>query len=310
MKILITGGAGYIGSVLTPYLLSLGHKVTVLDNFLFRQVTLMDCCSHPDFSIVRGDVRDKETMKSLMKDCDAILPLASLVGAPMCSLDKLGAQSINLDAIQLMMNLRSRDQLIIYPNTNSGYGVGLPNQPCTEETPFNPLSLYGVTKTEAENMVLDAGDTITFRLATVFGMSPRPRLDLLVNDFVYRAVHDRFVVVFEGHFKRNYLHVRDASRVFAHALDNYDLMKGSAYNVGLDDANFSKLELCSKIKTHLPDFVYSEATVGQDPDKRDYIVSNVKISKTGFRTSFSLDDGIKELIKGYVIVKNSGFGNV
>ncbi|MEW6557339.1 MAG: NAD-dependent epimerase/dehydratase family protein [Elusimicrobiota bacterium] len=309
-KILVTGGAGYLGSVLVPKLLSLGNKVTVVDSFMYSQNSLAECCYDNNFSILRGDVRDEKIILPLLKNADIIIPLAALVGAPLCNNDKIGAKTINVDAIKLITDNTSKTQQIIYPTTNSGYGIGEKDKLCTEETPLRPISLYGKTKAEAEKIVLNRDNSITFRLATAFGMSPRMRLDLLVNDFVYRAVNDRFIVLFEAHFRRNFIHIRDVAKAFAHAIDNFDKMKNEPYNVGLSDANLSKLELCQRIKKHIPDFVYLEAPVGEDTDKRDYIVSNEKMEKTGFKPEFSLDDGIKELIKGYTIIKNSKYGNV
>lgn len=309
-SILITGGAGYIGSVLTPILLSQGHQVTVLDNFLFGQATLLECCKDEGFSVVRGDCRDEDTIKPLVAKADIIIPLAALVGAPMCKLDKLAAQSTNSEAVQLLCRLASPTQKIIIPVTNSGYGIGEKGKFCTEETPLRPISLYGTSKCEAEEAVLARENGLSFRLATVFGASPRMRIDLLVNDFVHRAVNDRAVVIFEGHFKRNYIHIRDVARAFVHAITNFEAMKGKAYNVGLDDANLSKLELCAVIQKYLPQFTYLEAPIGEDPDKRDYIVSNARIAGTGFIPEWTLDRGIQELIKVYTIIRNSRFSNV
>ena len=310
MKILITGGAGYLGSIMTPHLLGLGHEVTVLDNFLFRQNSLADCCQHDTFNIVRGDCRDADVVKPLLKDADFVIPLAALVGAPLCDNDQLAAESVNHGAVKLICDLASNDQRIIMPITNSGYGVGEEGQFCTEETPLRPITLYGKTKVAAEEKVLARDNSLSFRLATVFGMAPRMRLDLLVNDFVYRAVNDRALLIFEGHFKRNFIHVRDIARVFEHAIENFETMKGQPYNAGLEEANLSKLELCAKIKEHLPKFVYVEAEVGEDPDKRDYIVSNQRLLGTGFKTEWDLDRGIRELIKGYTIIRNSIYSNV
>jgi len=310
MKILITGGAGYLGSIVTPHLLNKGHEVTVLDNFLFRQNSLADCCHYESFNVVRGDCRDASILKNLLKDADIIIPLAAMVGAPLCDQDKLAAESVNHSAVKLICDLVSPDQRIIIPITNSGYGVGEKGKFCTEETPLRPISLYGKTKVDAEKEVLSRDNSISFRLATVFGMAPRMRLDLLVNDFVYRAVNDRSLLIFEGHFKRNYIHVRDIARVFEHAIDNFELMKGKPYNAGLEEANLSKLELCAKIKEHLPTFVYIEAKVGEDPDKRDYIVSNQRLLSSGFQTEWNLDRGIRELIKGYTIIRNTIYSNV
>jgi len=310
MKILITGGAGYIGSVLTPTLLALDHDVTVLDNFLFRQNSLLDCCQYAGFHVVRGDCRDEALVQPLVAKADLIIPLAALVGAPMCNQDKVAAQTTNFDAVAMLCRVASKAQWIIMPVTNSGYGIGEKDKYCTEDTPLRPLSLYGVTKVKAEELILQRENSISLRLATVFGMSPRMRIDLLVNDFVYRAVHDRAVVIFEGHFKRNYFHIRDVARVFVHAIDHFAKMKGKPYNAGLDDANLSKSELCAVIKKHLPRFTYVEAPIGEDPDKRDYIVSNARLAATGFKPEWGLDRGIEELIKGFTILRNSVYSNV
>lgn len=309
-EILVTGGAGYIGSVLVPALLDAGHRVTVLDSFLFGQNSLMECCANPAFSVVRGDARNEELVKKLVAGADVIIPLAALVGAPLCDRDPLAATSVNRDAVALILKYASKAQRVVMPVTNSGYGIGEADKFCTEESPLNPLSLYGVTKVEAEALVLDRENSLTFRLATVFGASPRMRIDLLVNDFVHRAVTDRFIVVFEGHFKRNFIHIRDVARAFLHGLENFEAMKGQPYNVGLSDANLSKLELCEKIKAQVPGFVYLDAPIGEDPDKRDYIVSNEKIEKTGFKPAFSLEMGIAELVKCYTILRNAKYGNV
>ena len=247
-NILVTGGAGYIGSVLVPELLRLGYKVTVLDNFMYRQNSLLECAVFENFEVIRGDARNEDALKSLLPKVDYIIPLAALVGAPLCNRDKTGAVTINKDAVALIVKLASKKQRIIIPTTNSGYGIGKKDIYCTEETPLNPLTLYGRVKMEAEKIVLDRGNSISLRLATVFGMSPRMRIDLLVNDFTYRAVRDHFIVVFEGHFKRNYIHVRDVVMAFIHAMENFDKMKNQPYNVGLSDANISKLELCVKDK--------------------------------------------------------------
>lgn len=310
MHILVTGGAGYLGSVLVPELLRLGHSVTVLDSFLWRQSSLTDCCHDDSFKVVRGDCRNEATMKPLLADADVVIPLAALVGAPLCQMDPLAAQSTNTDAIKLLLKLISKDQWIIMPTTNSGYGIGEKGKFCTEETPLRPISLYGTTKVEAEQAVLSHPNSISFRLATVFGISPRMRIDLLVNDFVYRAVNDRAVVIFEGHFKRNYIHIRDVARLFHHGICNFESMRGRPYNAGLEEANLTKLELCAKIREHLPRFTFLEAPIGEDPDKRDYIVSNARLASTGFKTEWDLDRGIRELIKGYTILKNSGYANV
>ncbi|HBH97478.1 MAG TPA: hypothetical protein DDX89_06815 [Candidatus Omnitrophica bacterium] len=310
MRILVTGGAGYLGSVLVPTLLADGHNVTVIDNFLYGQASLLDCCHHPGLTIIRGDARDRAVLAAAVKQADAIIPLACLTGAPACDRNPAEARRINLEAIRLLLELRSRTQPIIFPTTNSGYGVGQAGIHCTEETPLRPVSLYGQLKVEAEQAVLEAGHSVTLRLATAFGISPRMRLDLLVNDFVYRAVTDRFLVVFQGHFKRNYIHVRDIAQAFLHALTHLETMNGQPYNVGLSDANLSKLELCAEIKKQIPAFYYVEAAIGEDPDKRNYIVSNEKIERTGFRPRVSLQDGIAELIKGYQVVRRTMYANV
>ena len=309
-KILVTGGAGYIGSVLVPMLLDEGHDVTVLDNFYYNQPTLLDQCIREGFYIVRGDVRDRKLMKDLMADKDYIIPLAAMVGFPLCKKDETAAKTINLDAVRMIIELRRPEQKIIYPCTNSGYGIGQGDKFCTEDTPMNPISLYGITKSEAEKAVLDSGNSLTFRFATVFGASPRMRLDLLVNDFVYRAVFDKTAVIFQGEFKRNYIHIRDAAAAFMFAIAHFEEMKGKPYNCGLSSANLSKIELCEKIKEHIPDFIYLEAPVGEDPDKRDYIVSNERLEKAGWTPRYSLDDGIEELIKVYTIIKKNQYSNI
>ena len=305
-RVLVTGGAGYIGSILVPTLLAQGHEVTVIDSFLFGQTSLLDCCVNPNFRVLKGDVRDYDLVAKELAQHDVIIPLAAIVGAPACTRYPDATRAINLEAIRFMASKLGADQRVIFPVTNSGYGVGESGQYCTEESPLRPITLYGHTKVEAEAILLDKGCAVTLRLATVFGMAPRMRIDLLVNDFVYRAVYDRFVVLFEAHFKRNYIHVRDIATAMLFVLDNYDSMRGQTYNCGLSDANLSKRELCEKIKSHLPDFHILESEVGQDPDKRDYIVSNAKIEAAGWRPRHSLDDGIKELIKGYTMIRNGG----
>jgi nucleoside-diphosphate-sugar epimerase len=309
-KILVTGGAGYLGSTMVPDLLAAGHKVTVVDNFMFKQASLNHVCFHPHFSVVRGDIRSESTMAPLLRSHDVVIPLAALVGAPLCNIDPIGATTINHDAISLMLKLISKQQIILMPTTNSAYGTGDENNFCTEDSPLRPISQYAIEKVAVEKELMQHENAISFRLATVFGMSPRLRLDLLVNDFTYRAVYDRFVVLFESHFKRNYIHVRDVSRVFQHGLKNFTAMRGQIYNVGLSDANVSKRELCEEIKKQVPDFTFLEASVGKDPDQRNYIVSNAKLEATGFATEFSLARGIGELIKGFVMVRNSLYGNV
>lgn len=310
MKVLVTGGAGYIGSILVPMLLEKGVEVTVVDNFFYNQSSLLDVCYHPRLKVVRGDARDDKLMASLIKGQDFILPLACLVGAPLCEKLPQEARAINLEAIKMILKLRKPSQKIIFPNTNSGYGIGKAGIYCTEETPLRPISLYGRLKVEAEEAILAAGNAVTLRLATVFGISPRMRLDLLVNDFVYRAVRDGYVVLFEADFKRNYIHVRDVARAFIHAINNFQKMKNEPYNVGLSDVNLSKLELCEQIKKKIPNFTFVVSPIGRDPDQRNYIVSNEKIEKTGFKTKTTLRDGISELIKGYQIIRRHDFTNI
>lgn len=309
-RILVTGGAGYIGSVLVPELLAAGHRVVVVDNLMHRQFSLAGCFSDEKFAFVRGDVRDERLMASLLRDADTIIPLAALVGAPLCARDPIAASAINRDAIFRLCENAGAEQRILLPVTNSGYGVGEPNAFCTEESPLRPVSLYGQTKVEAEDRLLQRTNSLSFRFATIFGVSPRMRLDLLVNDFAFRAWRDRALVIFEGHFRRNFLHVRDAARVFLHAMDHFDAMKGRAYNVGLEEANLTKLELCQRIKEHFPDFSFIEAPIGKDPDQRDYLVSNQRILSTGFRTVWDLDRGLAELKRSFPHFPPPGFSNV
>lgn len=310
MHILVTGGAGYIGSVLIPKLLGEGHSVTLLDNFMFQQSSLAEACGYESFEPVRGDCRDEGLVRKLLARADVVVPLAALVGAPMCKMDPVATQTINQDAVEMLCRLASPSQWIVMPVTNSGYGVGEDGKFCTEDSPLNPISLYGVTKVAAERAVLARENSLTFRLATVFGMSSRMRMDLLVNDFVYRAMHDRALLIFEGHFKRNFIHIQDVARAFLHALANFEDMKGRPYNVGLDDANLSKIELAERIQTHIPGFTFLEAPIGEDPDKRDYIVSNARLASTGFVPEWGLDRGIRELMKGYAMLRNTRYGNV
>lgn len=310
MKILVTGGAGYLGSNLVPMLLERGHSVTVIDNFLWGVNSLAACCAYDGFEVIQGDARDEGNLKKALREADIIIPLAALVGAPLCKQDPIGATSINRDAILSLIKHASKEQRFIYPNTNSGYGLGQGDSSCTEDSPLNPISLYGTSKCEAENAILERGNSITFRLATVFGVAPRMRIDLLVNDFVYRAVTDRFVVLFESHFKRNYIHNRDVARAFLHAMESFDAMNGEAYNVGLSNANLSKAELCQVIQKHVPGFVYFESQIGEDPDKRNYIVSNEKVERTGWKPEWDLDRGILELLKQYRMIRAKRYSNV
>ena len=309
-KILITGGAGYIGSVLTPTLLDKGYLVTVLDNLMYNQTSLIHHCSNPNFKFIKADVTDYSFMEKELKNHDIIIPLAAIVGAPACKGNPLFAKSINLDAINFISDNTNENQKILFPNTNSGYGIGEKNAFCDENSPLNPISLYGKHKVEAEKKLLSTKRAISFRLATVFGLSPRMRLDLLVNDFTFRAIHDKFIILFEEHFKRNYIHIKDVAKAFLFGIENFDKMKAQAFNVGLSNANLSKRELVEKIKKYLSDFYVHSAEIGEDPDKRDYIVSNEKIESLGWKPDYSLDDGIQEIINAYPFLMKNQFKNI
>ena len=309
MKILVTGAAGYIGSVLVPMLLQRGHEVITLDNFMYGQLAFPDCSYHKSLVVIRGDARDGDLIIDIFKKyqlVDYIIPLAAIVGADACKNDPIAAQTTNEDAIKHLLTQPKSG--IIFPNTNSGYGIGQDGIHCTEESPLNPISLYGRTKVAAEKLVLQNPNSIVLRLATVFGVSPRMRTDLLVNDFVRDAVQKRYIRVFEPHFKRNFIHVRDVARAFLHCMENFKNMQNQVYNLGLSSANISKWELCEKIKEYIPEFEFSEGA-GEDPDKRNYIVSNKKIERAGFEPAFSLDDGIIELVKIYKAMKRNIHGN-
>ena len=308
--VLVTGGAGYIGSILCHTLLDADHRVTVVDNLMYGQRTLLHLCADPRFEFVVGDARDEGLMQRLVKDADVLVPLAAIVGAPACDRDPELARAVNVDAVRLIDRLRSTQQLVVFPNTNSGYGAQSGQTHCTEETPLEPISLYGRTKVDAERVLLDRPGAIALRLATVFGMSPRIRLDLLVNHFVWAAVTDGYLVLFEKHFKRSYVHVRDVADCIAHAIAHRDRMTGLAYNVGLDAANLSKEELALKVKSHVPRLYIHEAAIGKDPDQRNYIVSHQRLRDTGFEARRSLDDGIVELLKGYRMLRRSPFMNL
>ena len=300
--VFITGGAGYLGSILCEHVLDKGYRVTVLDSLMYGEQNLNHLCANPDFDFHRGDARDEKLVGSLIRDADVLIPLAAIVGAPACDLDPLMASSTNRDAIAMLCRIRRPEQLIIYPTTNSGYGTKTGDVFCTEESSLDPISLYGRTKCEAEEIVLAAGNSITLRLATVFGMSPRPRLDLLVNHFTYAAFFDGYLVIFEKDFKRNYVHIRDVADCFIHCIENPARMTGRPFNVGLDAANLSKEELALKIKEHISRFYLHFSEVGSDPDKRNYIVSNQRLADAGFVARRSLDEGIRELIKGYRLI--------
>jgi nucleoside-diphosphate-sugar epimerase len=309
-RVLVTGGAGYLGSVLCEHLLARGYQVTVLDNLLYGEQNLYHLCGNPHFDFVYGDARDEEQVRRLVRSADAIIPLAAIVGAPACDRDPLLTRTVNLDAIRLINRVRSATQLIVYPTTNSGYGTKTGDVFCTEETSLEPISLYGQTKVQAETAVLDSPRAITLRLATVFGLSPRMRLDLLVNHFVYEAVTSGYLVIFEKDFKRNFVHIRDVADCFIHCIEHANAMMGRPYNVGLDAANCSKEDLARLIQKHVPRFYVHYAAVGSDPDKRNYIVSNQRLREAGFEARRTLDDGIRELLKGYRLIGRGRFMNV
>jgi nucleoside-diphosphate-sugar epimerase len=309
-RVLVTGGAGYVGGILCERLLRAGCRVTVLDNLLYGPAPLFHLCHDEAFEFVRGDARDEGTVRRLVAEADVVIPLACVVGAPACDRDPVAARTTNVDAIRMLLALRSPRQFVLFPTTNSGYGTRAGSLHCTEDTPLEPISLYGTTKVDAEKSVLDAPHTVTLRLATVFGMSPRMRTDLLVNFFVLAAVRDRYLVVFEKDFKRNYVHVRDVADGILHSMNNAATMAGSPYNLGLDDANLSKEELAGKVQEHVRDFYVHYAAIGSDPDKRNYIVSNARIRAAGFEARRSLDTGILELLKGYRMFGRMSLGNV
>jgi nucleoside-diphosphate-sugar epimerase len=333
-NILITGGAGYIGSVLVQKLMeskkvwSLASfrdinpegstkgpenpgffswtKVTVYDNLMYKQTPLTNYCYKDDFEFVRGDVRDHDKLLPLIKEADIIIPLAAIVGFPACERDKVLAEQVNYEHVKFIAENMTPDTTLVYPNTNSGYGIGEGDTFCTEETPLNPISHYGITKCKAEKEVLKVGG-VSLRLATVFGVSPRMRLDLLVNDFTYKAHHDGYIVLFEKDFKRNYIHVQDVALTFIRAMIDYRKMSGEAYNVGRSDSNLSKLQLAEKIKEQIPKFSIQWDEIASDPDKRDYIVSNEKLESLTpcWKPHYSLESGISELLKSFSILDNT-----
>jgi len=309
-KILVTGGAGYLGSVLVPSLLSANYHVTVLDSLLYHQAPLLDCCAKSNFEFIKGDIRNTSLLGRLAAEADIIIPLAAIVGAPAVDRNKEVAKQVNLSAQLKLLEMVSPSQMVLYPNTNSGYGIGEANAYCTEASPLKPLTDYGRMKVELEEQLLFKGNSVCMRLATVFGVSSRMRTDLLVNDFTYKAVHDGYIVLFEEHFRRNFIHVRDVAGAFMFAIEHYQKMRGQSYNVGLSSANLTKRQLCEVIKRYIPSFYIHSAKIGKDPDQRDYIVSNEKIEALGWRPQYSLDDGIKELIKAYKILQLKAHSNV
>jgi len=309
-RVLITGGAGYIGSILTEHLLAKGYSVTGVDTLAHGEQSMFHFCANPQFDFVMGDARDERIIAPLVKKADVIVPLAAVVGAPACARDPKLAESLNLDAVRLVNKLRGPNQLVIYPNTNSGYGTKSGEEMCTEDSPLEPISVYGRTKVQAELELLDSPNVITFRLATVFGASPRMRIDLLVNHFTYAAFFNRYIVIFEKDFKRNYIHIRDVADAMIHGIENSAKMAGKPYNLGLDEANLSKEELALKVKSHLPSFYIHFAEIGEDPDKRNYIVSNARLIEAGFKARRDVDFGITELIKAYTLLGRERFRNI
>jgi nucleoside-diphosphate-sugar epimerase len=309
-RVLVTGAAGYIGAILCEHLLDAGHEVVALDTLAFGGGSLFHLCARPGFEFHLGDARDERVLRDLVPRADVLIPLAAVVGAPACDRDPIAARTLNLDAVRRLLALRSPQQLVLYPTTNSGYGTNSGAVHCTEETPLEPISLYGETKVQAERAVLDSPNAITLRLATVFGMSPRMRLDLLVNHFVYAAVTDGYIVIFEKDFKRNYVHIRDVADCLLHCIAHAEAMTGRPFNLGLDAANLSKEELALKVKEYVPQFYIHFAEVGSDPDKRNYIVSNQRLREAGFEATRSLDEGIRELLKGYRMLGRGAHKNV
>jgi nucleoside-diphosphate-sugar epimerase len=298
MKIVITGASGYIGSTLCDYLLKEQHEIFAIDNFLYGN-HLKHFMFNKNFHPIKLDVRDFEKVNKFVSKADIVIPLAALVGAPLCEFKKQEAIEVNYESIKNIVENSSKNQIILYPTTNSGYGNPDGSKFCTEETPLNPISTYGITKVDAEKIVSERENTIRFRLATVFGCSPRMRLDLLVNDFVYKSIFDKYIILFESHFKRNYIHIRDVCDAFVFAINNFSNLNNETFNLGLSSANLSKFELCELIKKINKDFVIELSEIGKDIDKRDYIVSNEKLEKKGFKAKIDLLTGIQELNKFY-----------
>jgi nucleoside-diphosphate-sugar epimerase len=310
-KVLITGGAGYLGSVLTEVLLNKGYNVTVVDNLIYKQTSLAPFTYNKNFKFILGDVTDNGMLRPLVESHDVIIPLAAIVGMPACKANPELTIKVNYEQVKNITEWSTKNQMIIIPNTNSQYGSS--SEIITEESPFKPLSLYAETKCDAEKSVLDSGNGIALRLATVFGMSYRMRMDLLVQDFVYKAISDGYLVLFESHFIRNYIHIRDIANTFLFMIENYDRCNNNAFNVGLPEANCTKLELAQAIQKFVPDLVIVQNEFKKDFDQRNYMVSNHKLESMGWNPQFSLEDGIQELIEGYKLItkfKNKDFTNL
>ena len=306
-KVLITGGAGYLGSTLTEHLLNNGYEVTVLDNLMYDQISLLHLFKRDGFKFELGDVRNKELLQRLVNEHNVIIPLAAIVGMPACKANPELTVAVNYQQVVDILEVLRDEQKLILPNTNSQYGSS--DSIITEQSPFKPLSLYAKTKCDAEDSMLRKGNGVSLRLATVFGVSPRMRTDLLVNDFTYKSVVDGYLVLFEAHFKRNYIHVQDIARTFQFIIENYEKCKGQAFNVGLSTANLSKLELAEKIKSHIPSLVIKQDDFKEDFDKRNYIVSNEKLESLGWKPVYDLDYGIKQLIEAYKLIVNKNNQN-
>lgn len=309
MRILITGGAGYLGSTLVPLLLEAGHRVTVLDDMRYAQHgALAACCAYPSFSFALGDVRDRRVLEPLISSADVVIPLAAMVGAPLCDRSSIEAWSVNVDGIKTLTGIMAPSQFLIIPISNSGYGIGS-DEPCDENSPLLPISVYGRSKVAAEEIAMERSYSVSLRLATLFGASPRMRIDLLVNEFVWLAHRYGSITLFQSEFRRNFCHVKDAASAFTHVLNHSTKTRGNVFNVGDDRANMTKRQLCDHIVDHLPNFRVQTSPIGEDPDKRDYLVSNRKFESTGWSPSHTIDDGISELIKLYSMLPRTLYGN-